>query len=222
MVYWYWCFNLVRSYRKWLFSNESATQYQELTWLRNLLIGSIVLVILLGLSSLAANIFHWPHAFNYLAVFYIYLTFAIYFLSFQGYAMAFSGSWPARHQPRPLSIPKFSPNIHDALLKFMKEEKLYLDPELNLGRLARLLDLPPAQVSAAINSGFGQNFRNWVNGYRVEEVKNRLSSQAFSHLSMAGIAFDCGFNSEASFYRIFRQFTGQSPKSYVESLKTRN
>jgi AraC-like DNA-binding protein len=57
-----------------------------------------------------------------------------------------------------------------------------------------------------------------VNSYRVEEVKKRLGNLKYEHLSLTGIAFDCGFNSEASFYRIFRQQTGYSPKSYLQLI----
>lgn len=228
-IYGYGCFSIVNNYRKWLFAHESATRYQELTWLRNLLLGSVILVLLLALSSLAANIFHWPYAFNYLVIFYVYLVLLIYFLSFRGYEMAFSGErippYPASKESGPekeMPSAELSPGLADALVKLMQEDKPYLDPELNMSRLARLVGVPAAQVSAAINSHFGQNFRNWVNSYRVEEVKKRLANPAFSHLNIAGIAFDCGFNSEASFYRIFRQFTGQSPKAYLKSLKSRD
>ncbi len=108
--------------------------------------------------------------------------------------------------------------VRDALVKLMLDKRPYLEPELNLASLAAMSGFPAAQVSAAINHYFGQNFRNWVNSYRVEEVKKRLADPANAHLNMTGIAFDCGFNSEASFYRIFRQFTGQSPKPYLQSL----
>ncbi len=233
IVYWSICFREVTRYRRWLFAGESATRYPELFWMRNLLTGFAVLVVLLAISSLGANLLHWPGGFRYLVVFYLYLTFLIYFLSFRGYAMTLPGigvtpdlatSHPVVQDVEVSSTdmgPAPSPLIREALLKVMQDDKPYLEPELNLNRLAAIAGVPAAQVSAVINHYFGQNFRNWINGYRVEEVKRRLANPAYTHLNMTGIAFDCGFNSEASFYRIFRQFTGQSPKAYLQSLNKR-
>jgi len=33
---------------------------------------------------------------------------------------------------------------------------------------------------------------------------------------LLGVAIECGFNSEASFYRIFRQLEGMSPNEYMQ------
>lgn len=235
LLYWRLSWRKVRRYRQWLFAHESATRYQELTWLRNLLLATAVLILVLAISSLAANIFHWQGSFYYLLVFYAYLIVLIYYLSYRGAGPGWRGyeqavpdtvastngvlpSLPVEQEVPAVHLSEQDSNLQERLLTLMQEQKPYLDPELNLANLAMLVKAPAAQVSQVINSSQGQNFRNWVNGYRVEEVKQRLIDPAFAHLNMTGIAFDCGFNSEASFYRIFRQFTGQSPKSYSASL----
>jgi AraC-like DNA-binding protein len=84
--------------------------------------------------------------------------------------------------------------------------------------MAHHIGYPATAVSAIINQSFQMNFRNLVNKYRVEEVKIRLKSPP-SHLSILGIALNCGFNSEASFYRIFRQQVGLSPNDYIRKNK---
>ncbi len=229
LLYWTLSWIKVRRYRQWLFAHESATRYQELTWLRNLLLVTAILVILLTVSSLAANILYWQGSFYYLVVFYVYLILLIYYLSYREAGWASPGSEQVVTNVPSAEVVQVLPAIQvseqdnklqERLLQLMQEQKPYLDPELNLATLASLVGAPATQVSQVINSGLGQNFRNWVNGYRVEEVKQRLNDPAFAHLNMTGIAFDCGFNSEASFYRIFRQFTGQSPKSY-SALRTK-
>jgi AraC-like DNA-binding protein len=70
-------------------------------------------------------------------------------------------------------------------------------------------------LSATINTCYGKNFRNLINDYRVEEAKRKLGDPALSHLSVLGIGLESGFNSEASFYRIFKQHTSLSPAAYA-------
>jgi len=50
----------------------------------------------------------------------------------------------------------------------------------------------------------------------IEEVKSMLMRDDIEHMSILGIALDCGFNSEATFYRIFKKNTGISPKEYIQ------
>ncbi len=100
------------------------------------------------------------------------------------------------------------------LVKLLEEEKSYLQSKLTLQDLAAPLDMPAHQLSQLINREFGQNFFELINHYRVEEVKKKLTDPSFQHLTFLGIALDSGFNSKASFNRIFKKFTGKTPNEY--------
>jgi len=237
-IYWYLSFQKIQKYRQWLFTSQSATQYQELTWLRNLLIGTGILILVLFLSSVSSNILQLKNSFLYLEIFYGYLTLLIYFLSFQGYRNMLTAEVQIiripddkthqgqTEQPKVtdtnIKIPVNKENlstIQSALSELMEKQHAFMEPELSLKDAAKRIGFPEGQVSAAINAQFNMNFRSWVNSYRVEEVKKRLNNPEYRHLSLTGIAFECGFNSEASFYRIFRKHTGLSPKTYLQSVK---
>ena len=69
-------------------------------------------------------------------------------------------------------------------------------------------------ISNAINQELGKNFFQLINEYRVEEVKERLKDSDNDHLKILSLAFEAGFNSKASFNRVFKSFTGQTPKDY--------
>ena len=103
---------------------------------------------------------------------------------------------------------------HAQLSAFMENEKPWLDPELTLSILAGQLGLNTSQLSYLVNNGFDQNFNDFVNNYRVEEVKRKLSVPDFQHLSLLGIAFESGFNSKATFNRAFKKRTGSAPSNY--------
>jgi AraC-like DNA-binding protein len=99
----------------------------------------------------------------------------------------------------------------------MERDKLYLDAELTVEKVGRHLGLPAKTISAVLNQHVGKSFNAFVNEYRIEEVKRRLFAPASQSSTLVGIAFDCGFNSQATFQRAFRNLTNQSPKEFLES-----
>lgn len=97
---------------------------------------------------------------------------------------------------------------------FMLTEKPYLDANLTLPHLATMLHIPSHILSRVINEKFGLNFFDFINQYRVEEVKTKINGPDFDNLSLLGIAFDCGFNTKSAFNRVFKKMTGLTPSEY--------
>ena len=100
----------------------------------------------------------------------------------------------------------------------MSLEKPYLDADLTLPQLSTRLQIPSHLLSRVINENFGLNFFDFINQYRVDEVKSKLNNSEFDHLSILGIAFECGFNSKSAFNRVFKKFTGLTPSEYKNQL----
>jgi AraC-like DNA-binding protein len=100
------------------------------------------------------------------------------------------------------------------LLQLMEEEKCYLQSRLSLKDLADKLDLSENNLSQLINEGMQKTFYDFVNEYRVEEVKRKILNPKNAHLTLLGIAFESGFNSKSSFNLIFKKFTGQTPTQF--------
>ena len=101
---------------------------------------------------------------------------------------------------------------------FIKNEKAYEDPELSLTQVAKQLRTNPTIISKVINQGFQLNFNDFVNNYRIEAVKEKLKTGEQKTQTLLGIAYDCGFNSKATFNRAFKKATGKSPKEWIETL----
>jgi AraC-like DNA-binding protein len=59
-----------------------------------------------------------------------------------------------------------------------------------------------------------------MNTYRVEEVKRRINTPSSHHLTLTSIAFESGFNSKATFNRVFKQQTGLTPLQYVKKIRS--
>jgi AraC-like DNA-binding protein len=107
-----------------------------------------------------------------------------------------------------------SPEWKEKLEKAMVVEKLYRNPELTLSDLASYLGTNPSLLSKIINRSFDKNFNDFVNQYRVLEVKEQLSNPELAHLTIMSLAYDAGFNSKATFNRAFKKFTGDNPRKY--------
>ena len=106
----------------------------------------------------------------------------------------------------------------EQLMEYMRLEKPYLNPELTLTQLASEIDISKHHLSQIINEQFNLNFFEFINQYRVEEVKSRINDPKFENYSLLGIAFDSGFNSKSSFNRIFKRLTNQTPSQYKSAL----
>jgi AraC-like DNA-binding protein len=103
--------------------------------------------------------------------------------------------------------------------KLMDEDKIYLDPELSLSKLAARSKIPSRQLSQFILVTFHKNFKEYINSYRTLYAQQLLIQQNAVRYTMQAIAFDSGFNSESSFYKIFKQQTTLTPKQYQEKFK---
>jgi len=106
----------------------------------------------------------------------------------------------------------------ETLVKYMQKEKVYLNSELRMQDIAVKLEIPAHILSYILNTNLKQNFYDFVNQYRIEEVKHRLYDLKYNNLTIVAIAFDCGFNSKATFNRLFKQYTGETPSQYRNAI----
>jgi len=106
----------------------------------------------------------------------------------------------------------------DQLLKYMEEKKPYLDPELTLSSLAKEVSISRSQLSMLINESIGDNFYDFINKYRVEQVKKLMVDPAMKNYNMLGLALEAGFKSKSTFNLIFKRFTGLTPSEYRKNL----
>ena len=100
------------------------------------------------------------------------------------------------------------------LSALIEVEKVYLDPDLTLQKLAKQLKIHYNHLSRIINERFGVSFKNYINQHRIEEAKSRLADPAESNRNVTDIMYDAGFYSKSTFNTAFRKFTGMSPSEY--------
>ncbi|MDZ7869310.1 MAG: helix-turn-helix domain-containing protein [Rheinheimera sp.] len=111
--------------------------------------------------------------------------------------------------------------IEQKLLAHMNTRQPYLDPMFNLQMLGRQLGETPRYVSVVINQRLGQSFADFVNSYRLQQVKACLADP-LEQRTILEIIYSCGFSTKSNFNRAFKQQEGTTPSAFRARLKTNN
>jgi len=106
----------------------------------------------------------------------------------------------------------------EVLIRYMDEEKPFLNGDLTISDLSRKTGIPRYYITEVLNEKYGRNFFSFVNEYRVREVISRISDPKFQHYTILAIAFDAGFNSKSTFNSFFKAYTGKTPSAYRQAI----
>ncbi|WP_299229240.1 AraC family transcriptional regulator [uncultured Psychroserpens sp.] len=106
--------------------------------------------------------------------------------------------------------------VIEAINFSFKEERIYRDPKLTLTKLSAHIDQPVYLISQAINKTYGKTFPEFVNYYRVEELKKELEEFGTTNYTIEGIAYSVGFNTPSAFYAAFKREIGITPQKFIE------
>jgi AraC-like DNA-binding protein len=204
---------LLKNYQIYVANNFSETSKIRLNWLKIILIILIILCFQWLLEIILRDYFHL--FFNY--------DYSIQILGIMALVLAIGGIRQANlsevnfeEEVTQKAHIQIDSQILEQVKNGMDIQKLYLNPTLTLSEFAKELKLNPKIVSQQINTGLGKSFNDFVNEYRVEEVKLRLNSPDLERLTILGIAYESGFNSKTTFNRIFKDFTGLAPRDFLK------
>ena len=106
-------------------------------------------------------------------------------------------------------------DLYVRLCALVLEEKLYLNPDLGLSDLALKMHTNTRYLSQVINSHSGFNLQHFLNVYRIEEVKKQITSDGFGSFTLYGIAQKSGFKNKSTFYKVFKEIVGTTPKDFL-------
>ena len=210
---------------------KSAFSYVEkisLNWLRSLLFGVIAVYLIWILEELFSNLVNLSGIFDFLlsaSMVALLYTMSILGLRqpaiFTGQAVSVvlteqdqdSPPEKTKYKTSPLSI-DLSLQLVGELKQLMSRDKPYLDSGLSLPQLAAQMEVSVNYLSQIVNQHLGQNFFEFVNGYRVREAESILREPERRAENILTIALEVGFNSKSSFYTAFKKHTGMTPGEY--------
>ncbi|MEP1139656.1 MAG: helix-turn-helix domain-containing protein, partial [Balneola sp.] len=108
--------------------------------------------------------------------------------------------------------------LHQQLCGLMENERPYLRSDLSLSELAGLMNISSHYLTEVINKYADESFYDFVNSYRIENVKQAIANPEFGNYTLLGIGLESGFNSKSSFNSVFKKHTGLTPSQYKKSL----
>ncbi|PKP27792.1 MAG: hypothetical protein CVU02_02640 [Bacteroidetes bacterium HGW-Bacteroidetes-19] len=219
---------LLQNHLKTIKNRFSNIEDKDLIWLKRLVIASLVIFTLnVGLYNVN-NYFKFSEYFALSQIAYSFSTVYVFYIGYYGIKqgrifvdnptselddiIVFSNQVVSASNENNTFT-----DIIDQLTLVMERQQPYLDPEITLAKLSGILKVKPELLSEILNAHLNQNFFDFINIYRVEEFKLRSINPENNHLSILGIAYDCGFNSKAAFYRAFNKFEKMSPTAYMSS-----
>jgi AraC-like DNA-binding protein len=106
--------------------------------------------------------------------------------------------------------------IYQELRQLFESKKLYMNPELDIQMVLRELGTNKKYLYLALSNN-KENFRSFVNRYRIEESKQLINEhiEIGNSILLSQIYTEVGFNSNVTFYRSFKSMTGLTPRDYV-------
>lgn len=203
-------------YRAWLKDHSSAASEFDPRWLGAFLVAMGVLIAAIGINEAAILLFG---PLSYFQQYPVYIAAgAIFYVLALGALLQQREAFPKMptadmSDGAPESEPAGRDWAGEAadLRQRILAEDWHLEPRLTAPELARRLATNETYLSRMVNLGAGQNFNRFINTIRVEAVQRELAGGAEDVLRAA---LACGFNSKATFNRVFRDITGMTPAAY--------
>lgn len=212
----------ITQYQSSLLNNFSSIEGKDLQWLKDSTkITAFILFVLIFLKFHTEFSSDFPKSLFYilwlLATAFICLI-AFRFIINQNFYLVphFKEKIEDKDQPNVLS--EKTDEHYQNLLYLMETEKLYQDAELNMNMLAEKMQLSKGYLSRIINQKENKNFYDFVNTFRVEEVKRHLNDPDYAHYSILGIGLEAGFKSKSTFNTVFKKMTKMTPSNYKKQL----
>ncbi len=173
----------------------------------------LVLYIIPATSNILLNAVGWYPV-------YIPLIILIYWLGINGYLIGVKTL--KKSQQNSLLTPEIIDSTIESLQMIMNNERLFLDASLKLDHIVKKTGSSQKVISAVLNQHLRKSFNEYVNEFRVNEFKTRLLNPEYQHLTITSIAFECGFNSQATFQRTFKAITKKSPREFRQANLKKN
>lgn len=100
------------------------------------------------------------------------------------------------------------------LEEVIEAQALYRNSKLTISDLAEAAGLQSREVSQTLNQELNQNFFDYINGFRVGDLKTRLQNPENKPYKLQALMNESGFQSPSVAYTAFRKVTGTTPAQF--------
>ena len=227
---------LLKRYRKLVKNNYSNINTLDLKWLSIWTRGFVLFLIIDMISGVLIVAYPIDSTLVYANLFYFVLL--IWYLGYYGInqlQVFLVNDTPLESVEKNLSSQKKTKavsffdcesqeftELKTQLEIIFTEQELFKRQHLSLKETADILDISDKKLSHLLNICLASNFYEYVNTHRVKNFRKELEAGASEKLTLLAIAFDSGFNSKATFNRVFKQQVGMTPVEFKKQFNKRS
>ena len=151
------------------------------------------------------------------------LTIMIYLIGYMGFKQKpINPTYMIENQDESHSLDETT--LNDSQIRILQNvlvqfdiNKIYLNSQLNIMDVVRTVGTNRTYISNIINQQYNQNFCNFVNSYRVDELKKVLIENPDFTIDM--LSEKCGFGSAISLKRAVHAKTGKSLNEWKKQIE---
>jgi len=110
-----------------------------------------------------------------------------------------------------LTLRNRKPEMSDVVYEILKYLSQHYNEPMNLNDLAHALGVSRSYLSHTFSQRIGTNFRTYINTLRADQACIMLRN---STQSITNIAYECGFETQRTFNRVFSEIYGITPTQY--------
>ncbi len=118
----------------------------------------------------------------------------------------------------PLDTSKL-PDLIGQLGRMMDQNKFYLDANYSLTNLSSDTDISANTIREVIAASGFKNFSAYINSFRIAHAEQLISNGYLDTYSIESLCKDSGFQSEVTFYRVFKKVHDCTPKEFSYNIK---
>lgn len=104
-------------------------------------------------------------------------------------------------------------DFEEKLLQGLIANQLYAKPDLSISELAAHLQIDKNSLRNFFRES-DTSFKKYLNAKRIEKFKTLLKDDAYSNYSLVGLSTLVGFQSHATFFRVFKEMEGMTPSEF--------
>ena len=119
----------------------------------------------------------------------------------------------------PLDASKL-PDLIGQLGRMMDQNKFYLDANYSLTNLSSDTDISANTIREVIAASGFKNFSAYINSFRIAHAEQLISNGYLDTYSIESLCKDSGFQSEVTFYRVFKKVHDCTPKEFSYNIKS--
>ncbi len=104
------------------------------------------------------------------------------------------------------------------IIRLIKKNESFLKYNYTINNLANDSEISTINIREVIIKNGYKNYSEFINSFRINKAIDLLQNEYLDLYSIESLFKDSGFQSEATFYRVFKKVHGYTPKEYYQTF----